>query len=154
MEMMKEDEYFRTALIGILAEKGRGGQNTLSIDAGLSDAYISQIINGKRHATQKTQVRIAEALGMDYVDFLALGKALTKGEAEVKKDDDDYFKQNLLKHLDAIIELQRAFNKMNERMDAMGHEIGEIKNRLLDAATTGDIKKLDIMSIKGPSRIN
>lgn len=56
MDLMKEDEYFRTALLGLLAEKGRGAQNTLSIDAGLSDAYVSQIINGKRHATQKTQV--------------------------------------------------------------------------------------------------
>jgi transcriptional regulator with XRE-family HTH domain len=112
MDLMKEDEYFRTALLGILAEKGRGAQNTLSIDAGLSDAYVSQIINGKRHATQKTQVRIAEALGMDYVDFLALGKKLTTGDAGMKNDDEDYIKQTVLKHLDAIIELQRALNKM------------------------------------------
>lgn len=74
---MQENDYFRIALSHIVNERGRGTQNTLSIDTGLSDAYISQVIAGKRSPSVNVQIKIVKALGIDYLDFLALGKKLT-----------------------------------------------------------------------------
>jgi transcriptional regulator with XRE-family HTH domain len=87
MELMNENEYFQRALIHIVSQKGRGTQNSLSIDTKLSDAYISQIINEKRCPTPKVQIRIANALGMDYLDFLALGKKLTGDRTDINLRD-------------------------------------------------------------------
>jgi transcriptional regulator with XRE-family HTH domain len=77
-ETMIENDYFRQALVHIVNERGRGVQNTLSIDTGLSDAYISQVIAGKRAPSMNVQSKIVNALGIDYLDFLALGKKITE----------------------------------------------------------------------------
>jgi transcriptional regulator with XRE-family HTH domain len=87
MQIMIEKEYFQNALIHIVSQRGRGTQNSLSIDTHLSDAYISQIIKKKRFPSPGVQIRIANALGMDYLDFLAMGKKLAGGRTDIALRD-------------------------------------------------------------------
>lgn len=82
-EIMGEERaysYFLTAFVHILNNKYSAFE--IAISADVSEAYISQIKNEKRHAGFKGQVKIANACGYDYLGFLQLGRELIEGPAE------------------------------------------------------------------------
>jgi len=58
---MDEIDYFRLALKHYLKE--RGAQSNLSLDAHISEGYISQIVNKKRgNPSRRTMIKIAARL--------------------------------------------------------------------------------------------
>lgn len=195
---MLENDYFRKALVYIVNERGRGSQNTISIDTGLSDAYISQVIAGKRSPSLDVQIKIVSALGIDYLDFLTLGKKLTEAKlqniplAEVARQrvkqhplttnnqsaaydmllralqDQIAVLGNMVKEMkderaelitelkeeqkrcwDRINAIQSHTEKMDETLDKINLDVGRVKNRMLDAARTGDIHHLEKISDAG-----
>lgn len=75
--------YFFAALKDTVKQRGHGGQKVLAIDAGISDALLSQILSRKsrKQASLRTQKALAKACGFDsYENFLAHGRRLLKGE--------------------------------------------------------------------------
>jgi phage repressor protein C with HTH and peptisase S24 domain len=75
-----ELDYFRAALRYAVEKKGWGSRMELAINAGLSEGYISQIINDKRNPSFDVQRRIAKTFDFSYLDFLVLGKKILVGE--------------------------------------------------------------------------
>ncbi len=74
--LSEEYAYFLKALGNELSKKGWGSQAELAQKTKVSEACISAIRSGKKHASFDTQVRIAENLGFDYIEFLTIGKAI------------------------------------------------------------------------------
>lgn len=82
-DIMTEEKaysYFLTAFLHVLNVKYSAFE--IAISADVSEAYISQIKNQKRRAGFKGQVKISNACGYDYLDFLQLGRELIEGAAE------------------------------------------------------------------------
>jgi len=75
-----ENDYFSAAIKHILDKQGRGGQKKLAIDTGIDKGYISQLKNGKRKASVKTQIIVAKSLGMDYLKLLDVGRNVVSGD--------------------------------------------------------------------------
>lgn len=74
------DEYFRTALLD--AVKERGAQARLSRDSGIGTSYINNIVKGRDSGSEATRRALAAALGFTgrrYEDFLEVGKAILEG---------------------------------------------------------------------------
>jgi len=81
---------FFKALEALVKKGGRGTQNVLAIGSDRSEAYISQILKGRRKASFDTQIAIANALNTTYENMLALGRQLIEGttpEAESPPDE-------------------------------------------------------------------
>lgn len=76
----EELRFFYAVLDRLIQETGWGGQVALSIGAHLSEGYLSQVINRKRRPSFDAQVKIANALGYQYIDFLLLGEKLLRSE--------------------------------------------------------------------------
>lgn len=78
--MAKEplDAIFRAALEHILKQGGRGAQAKLARDAEMSSSYLNDIVRGRTYGSEETRRRIAQALGMDYEELLALGRRILK----------------------------------------------------------------------------
>jgi hypothetical protein len=74
VENLNEAEWFYLALNKVVTERGWGFQTTIHHETGLSESYVSQILNRKRMPSMKAQVKIARACGYEYGDFLLLGK--------------------------------------------------------------------------------
>lgn len=72
---------FRTALARLVKEKGHGYQGVLSAKAGFKQAYVSNIMRGHTAGSDEARTRIAEAMGLQYEEMLALGRRLL-GDAE------------------------------------------------------------------------
>lgn len=116
--------------------------------------------------------RLASLVGVS----LGTVQNILLGDTEIKKSTLDKFsryfnlpiEQSLtinvadqIKAKDAIAGLQISINdlysaivKLHQIVDSQAAEIGAIKDRLLDASATGDIKRLDIVTLKGPSSVN
>lgn len=116
--------------------------------------------------------RLASLVGVS----LGTVQNILLGDTEIKKSTLDKFsryfnlpiEQSLtinvadqIKAKDAIAGLQISINdlysaivKLHQIVDSQAAEIRAIKDRLLDASATGDIKRLDIVTLKGPSSVN
>jgi transcriptional regulator with XRE-family HTH domain len=80
---MDEIDYFRIALKYYVQE--RGGQSNLSLDAHISEGYVSQIVSGKRvNPSRRTLTKIALALKTTYKDMITLGESLAAEQGNVK----------------------------------------------------------------------
>ncbi len=75
-------QYFLTALRHVL--KDQIPALDVALNADVSEPYISQIKTGKRQAGFNGQVKIANACGYEYLDFLLLGKQIAN--PEIPKD--------------------------------------------------------------------
>ena len=75
-------EYFLSALKMAVAREGHGGKSFIANKAGVSPAFIGQILNPahKTKAKVDTQKKIAQASGYSYDEFLELGKKLLSNE--------------------------------------------------------------------------
>jgi len=149
---MDEIDCFRVALKNYVPD--RGGQSNLSLDAHISEGYISQIINGKRNnPSRRTMIKIAGALKTTYQDMIALGEKLRTGQGEMKTAPiDAHDNESLLSHTVKmqdirIAELQKSVDSLNERLqkltDDMGQEFREIKRLMIETARSGDYHRLD-----------
>jgi transcriptional regulator with XRE-family HTH domain len=76
---MDTKEAFLTALKHKAKEGGRGFQQSLSIESGLKDPYISNLVTGKKsNPSRGAMDRIAEALGITTEEMVSLGRSLCK----------------------------------------------------------------------------
>lgn len=73
---------FEAALRHYLEREGRGEQTALAAAVGISQPHLSKILNpsSDKHASLKLQVKIANEIGYDYLDFISLGRKILKGE--------------------------------------------------------------------------
>jgi len=147
-EIMNEERaysYFLTAFVHILNNKYSAFE--IAIAADVSEAYISQIKNKKRHAGFKGQVKIAEACGYDYLDFLQLGQKLIEGSAETPVPEKDNRKKppvgNVIRVYNNImkktgIELdaegqEKLFNLIRRKLEENAAK--EVENEFFDIAS-------------------
>ena len=69
-------EYFRQALNDYASSKGYGVQRNIALQAGITEAFVSQIIAGTNKASARSQAAIARACGFPALeDMLRAGKA-------------------------------------------------------------------------------
>lgn len=72
-------ENFHVALRHLAEREGRGFQTFLSQKIGVSLGFINQVLKGEvKKAGFETQVKIANALGYDYLEFMKLGSRLIR----------------------------------------------------------------------------
>jgi transcriptional regulator with XRE-family HTH domain len=145
--IMDEIDYFRIALKHLVKE--RGGQSNVALDSGLSEGYISQIVNGKRkNPSRRTLTNLSAALKTAYHDMIALGKDIAgHGNPKAPTPPDDLLSHTVKMQDIRLAALQDTVNKLQAALqkltDDTGHEIGEIKNRMIDTASSGDYHRLD-----------
>lgn len=77
-----ENIHFSAALKDLIGQHERGFQKSLAIDTHITDGYLSQLKNGKRQASAKTQIKIAKALGYKHIEFLSLGRDLLTSQGK------------------------------------------------------------------------
>ena len=120
-------DYFLAALSHTVKKMGRGAITTIAIEAGVSQGYLSQILNKKKakKAGFQAQLKIAKACGYSYEDFLMVGKKLLeKGQEAETADDPPETKQQ--KPQPPVGNVIRVYNNILERtgieLDAEGQE--------------------------------
>jgi hypothetical protein len=69
-----EYQYFIEALRDQLSILGWGGKASIAEGAGVTGPFISLVASGNKLAGFDSQVKIANACGYDYIDFLRLGR--------------------------------------------------------------------------------
>jgi phage repressor protein C with HTH and peptisase S24 domain len=76
-------EYFWQALNDYASSKGYGVQRNIAVQAGITEAFISQIMAGTNKASVRTQAAIARACGFHTLeDMLEEGKSIQVKAAE------------------------------------------------------------------------
>ena len=76
-------EYFWQALNDYASSKGYGVQRIIAVQAGVTEAFISQIVAGTNKASARTQAAIARACGFHTLeDMLQAGKSIQIKAAE------------------------------------------------------------------------
>ncbi len=81
---------FRTALIHLLKEEGRGAQSRLAETQGIDRGYLSAIVRGKKPGSEQIRNKIALHFGMVYEEMLVLGRRLMDGgETPISCDEPD-----------------------------------------------------------------
>ena len=74
--------YFRQALNDYASSKGYGVQRSIAVQAGVTEAFISQILAGTNKASARTQAAIARACGFHALeDMLQAGKSIQEKTA-------------------------------------------------------------------------
>jgi len=68
------DTFFRAALAKIISEKGWGAKADTARKAGVSNAYIVDILKGRRAGSERIKRTIASALGFSYEEMLSIGR--------------------------------------------------------------------------------
>ncbi|MCP3891778.1 MAG: hypothetical protein GY702_23355 [Desulfobulbaceae bacterium] len=71
---------FRTALIHLLKEGGRGAQARLAENQGIDRGYLSAIVRGKKPGSEQIRKKIASHFGLVYEEMLALGRRIMNGQ--------------------------------------------------------------------------
>jgi transcriptional regulator with XRE-family HTH domain len=82
---------FRNALDYFQQMEGHGFNRSLSVRTGLSEQYISRLLNGQKKGTEETRRKIAAAFGYsgsNYEEFLNIGRKRL-GEDEFSDDPPD-----------------------------------------------------------------
>lgn len=81
-------EYFLSALNGYASKKGYGVQRNIALQAGITEAFVSQIMAGTNRASVKTQTAIAKACGFQTLEnMLEAGRSACN---QVAEDDSKY----------------------------------------------------------------
>jgi len=66
-------------------EYGRGFNKFLCGETGYSTGYISQVLNNKQDASQEAQIKISEAMGVEYKSFFDTPQPTPLGTEDIKK---------------------------------------------------------------------
>ena len=89
--MKAEDPSYEYFMLAFKLCLKKHSAKVIAIDAEVSEAYLSQIKRKKRAAGFQGQIKIANACGYDYIDFIQLGKNLldaNKKESRKNKKSD------------------------------------------------------------------
>lgn len=77
--------WFYEALKEAIKKNGRGFQSALAAHTGKTEGGISNITSGSKRAAFDTQVKIAEAAGYEYLEFLKRGRQLMEGGSTMER---------------------------------------------------------------------
>ena len=92
-------DYFWQALNDYAASKGYGVQRHIALHAGITEAFVSQILAGTNKASPRTQASIARACG-----FAALEDMLLAGKSSRNKATVPVPEHNLIIHVHSLSE--------------------------------------------------
>ena len=73
---------FRLALKHVIKKYWHRKQKALAMEAGISEAMLSDVKKGKKTISLKKQIAIAEAAGYRYENFLSLGRMIHNKDDE------------------------------------------------------------------------
>lgn len=77
---------FRTALVHLLKQEGRGSQARLAENQKIDRGYLSAIVRGKKPGSEQIRNKIASHFGMVYEEMLVLGRRIMDGEESLTSD--------------------------------------------------------------------
>ena len=100
-------------------------------ETGYSTGYISQVLNNKQDASQEAQIKISEAMGVDYKSFFDTPPPKTLGTEDIKK----LIAGEMSKHQQTN-DLQRHLRNKHK---AIIHDLQELEK--LDPTALQDIHK-------------
>jgi len=104
---------FFKALQTFVKRSGYGSQTSLSIDVGITEGYMSQIMTRKRQAPFSMQVALAAAAGYSYVDFLLSGRRFLSSKDPgldfVVKDDINHIMQTIHPYFRELQKIKEIF---------------------------------------------
>jgi len=132
-------EYFEEALNYFLHGRPEISRKSICSDAGFSEQYLGQVINGVKKASVASQVKIAKAVGYSYEDFLSIGKKIAAyGSTELGARDLNALYERLR-------QIMKSF-KLNEEELILKAEINTPKLQvwyfLGNPPDPGDIEKI------------
>ena len=106
---LKLYEYFWQALNDFASSKGYGVQRNIAVQAGVTEAFISQIMAGTNKASARTQAAIARACGFATLeDMLQAGKSNSKEAAEPETE------HNLIVRVNSLYEKEILTGSIHE----------------------------------------
>ena len=76
---METAEYFREAIRDYLKGKERGAQSQLAVESGIEVKHLNDFLGRRRAMKETFRLKITNHIGVDYLDFLQLGKELLTG---------------------------------------------------------------------------
>lgn len=152
---------FRLALKYVIKKYWHRKQNVLAGEAGISETMLSYVVKGKKEASLKKQVALAEAAGYSYEKFLALGRMIHQKvppeklptpslvhkpeefgtspvfSLDTKEDGDPYdenggYSGHTMAELDIDDRMSQAVSKLMKIYDSGDKKIIRIVNRLLN----------------------
>ena len=113
-------------------ENSEWTEETLAAEIGFSQGYINALRNGKREGKENVRVKIAQAFGFDYFDFLKLGQKLKGFGKEPKiRDDRDQVTEGPLhwRAEDIVAFYQKLLEEKQAIIDGLLDQIDFYKNR-------------------------
>ena len=141
------NERFYKALKKKEIEYGRGFNKFLCGETGYSTGYISQVLNDKQDASQEAQIKISEAMGVEYKSFFDTPQPTPLGAEDVKAivagEMNKHHTNDLERHLrnkhQAIIQDLRELEKLDpaalkEIHNYIKYQLHEKQGRLSDKA--------------------
>lgn len=164
-------KYFLSALDVLSEKQGHGFQSIIAISSGLSDSYVSQILGRKRKASNKAQISIANGLGYELNEFLAIGQRQLEGKdisAALQKnntnqkvtqkqatkvgDDMDELKE-VLQHYKTMLEVGKSeADALREEIKFLREENRELKRSQQQTSEPppkeGDVEKNGIILLR------
>ena len=130
-------------------------QTILAKRIGISQPTIYKILYTDTKQKYETRKKVADYFRIpvaQFYDDIGVTENVTVRTSTPPPDwKIDDLQRSIVRLYESLVELQNQLVKIDHNL---GQEIGTIKDRLMDAASSGDIKRLDIMTIKGPSRVN
>ena len=133
--------YFAAAINSYVDLKGRGIQTSLRIDAGITDAYLSQILSGKRKGSLKTLTKIARASEFKSLEeAINIGRMIVLGggiEATTNKggaamnDRERELMDELLKEKNRTIETSQRLAVVAEKVADEAHRVSECLREII-----------------------
>ena len=78
---MKPSDYFRHSVKEYIAKKGRGSQKALAQAAGITPSHLNDFLGERRVMVEEDQLKIVNAIDVDYINFLQHGKRLMEGKS-------------------------------------------------------------------------
>lgn len=102
-------ESFRAAFKHLMVARGRGAQAEMSESLSIHKSAVSDILNGRKGASSKTQDKIAAYFGLSLGEMLRIGENLMQGRVVFPWAD-------ALDGLDKCQQLRRVIELTNEQV--------------------------------------
>lgn len=129
-------------------------QRDLAKRIGFSHGTIQKILFTDTKYTYETRKKVADYFRVPVAHFYDAANEVTPKQADPKPPDPkppniDFLHSLILIQATSIAELHRCINDLHGSIRELGGEIGEIKNRMLDAADSGDVHRLRLVVRNG-----
>lgn len=132
----------------IIAELNKGiTQRDLAKRVGFSHGTIQKILFTSTKFTYETRKKVADYFRIPVSRFYDTTETVPSPPTSAPAPTNDLLTHTVKMQDIRIAELQKTVNELQAALqkltDDTGHEIGEIKNRMIDTASSGDYHRLD-----------